>query len=42
MRALGEHDTYSRLVLSVIDGQQKATERLYSLGAVVHDQLHQA
>ena len=42
MRALGEHDTYSRLVVRIVDGQQDATQRPYPLGAIVHDQFHTA
>ena len=42
MKALGEHDSYTRLVVRIVDGQQDATQRSYPLGAVVHDQFHQA
>ncbi|OGO45081.1 MAG: hypothetical protein A2W34_06965 [Chloroflexi bacterium RBG_16_64_32] len=42
MRALGQHDTYARLVVSVVGGQSEARQRSYPLGAIVHDQFHQA
>ena len=39
---LGEHATYRRLVVRVVDGRQEASQRPYPLGSVVHDQFHQA
>ena len=42
MRRLGEHQSYRRLVVRVVDGHQETMERLYSLGDLVHDQFHQA
>src|SRR3990170_4712821 len=41
-RRLGEHDSYSRLVVRIVDGQQEATQRPYPLGALVHDNFHEA
>ena len=42
MRALGQHETYTRLAVRIVDGQQEALQRPYPLAAVVHDQFHQA
>jgi hypothetical protein len=39
---LGEHPTYARLVVTIVDGHQEASQRPYPLGAIVHDQFHQA
>src|SRR3990172_8076747 len=39
---LGQHESYTRLVVSVVDGQQEGRQGPYPLGSVVHDQFHQA